>query len=291
MKFNEESPESSNLRQRVFNIKRLAAMPQVLGQLFEALDSEKTCAGHLAEIIEKDQALSSKVLSLANSAYYSRTRKVTTIERAVVVIGFEELNLMALGVGLADLFDFKKMPPGFDGEGLWSHCLAVSVMARELAKAANHPDPTEVMVAGLLHDVGKLVLATHLKNETQQLLELLEQGIPYYQAEEQAHLQHSILGYWLARRWGLPYTHAAVIRDHHSPMPGEPFSATTCLVFLADRLVKALGFGLAHKARPVDPALILKETKLTKEKLKQEVKKARETIPAYLSRWQPALKG
>ena len=277
--------DSADLRRRIFKIKRLAAMPQIVWQLMDALGDERTSAGRLGKIIENDVALASKVLSLANSAYYSLSRKVTTIDRAVVVIGFDELNLLAIGAGLAEVFDVKKAPAGFDGLDLWTHCLAVSWMARELAVVVREPVPAEVMVAGLMHDLGKLVLATQLPDELARLLELTGKGTPYFKAEGQLGLRHPVIGYWLAKRWDLPEVHSTTIRDHHAPRPSDPYYRTSCIVFLADRMVKALGYGLVQESPPAEELPALEETRLNQDQLLEAARKARGQLPSLIDQW------
>ena len=276
---------SVEIRRRVFQIERLAAMPQVLWRLVEALGDERTDARSLAKLIESDPGLTAKLLGLANSAYYGLSHKVTTIDRAVVVIGFHELQILALGAGLAELFDVDQSPPEMDGEGFWLHCLAVSWLAKELARAANYPTPAEVMVAGLLHDLGKLMLITHLSDEFAGIARMTSQGASYYQAEECQGLQHSILGYWLAKRWSLPDIHLWAIRDHHTLSEENPYLVTTCLVALADETAKSLGYGLAHKSRAMNQALALRATRLTREDLADVTMNAQVKVPVILDTW------
>jgi HD-like signal output (HDOD) protein len=109
-------------------------MPHVVFQLVDALGDSRTSAADLEEIIESDQALASKVLSLSNSAFYGFSQKISTIQRAVVAIGFSELQLLALGTGLADVFDHKGLPEKFNGEGMWIHSIAVAWIAKKTGR-------------------------------------------------------------------------------------------------------------------------------------------------------------
>jgi putative nucleotidyltransferase with HDIG domain len=281
----EEKPEPSELRNRVFQIERLRAMPIVISRLVDALADDRSTPSALERIIEGDQALASKILSLANSAYYGFSEKITTIRRAIVVIGFKELQLLALGASLAGLFDMRKAPPGFDSEGLWHHCMAVSWAARELALASRYPSSGEVMLAGLLHDLGKLVLATHLADYYVRVLKKVEEGVPYHEAEEQVGVSHTMIGNWLARKWNLPDIHVAAIRDHHSPRPADLYFTSTSLVHLADKVIKTLGFGLVHQAKVVDTTPIMKSAGLTMDKVRSVAFRAREEVPPLLHMW------
>jgi len=280
----EERAAQDLVRQRIFRIKRLAGMPHVVWRLMEALSDENVGIRELARIIESDQALTAKVLSLANSAYYGFSQQITTVERAAVLIGFQELQMMALGAGLSDVFDVSKAPPGFDGESLWLHCFAVSWLARELALVSDYPVPAEAMMAGLLHDLGKLALATHLADEFAKVLELEAQGLSYAQAEAKAKLYHTQVGYWLAKHWELPEIYLEAIRHHHSPSPNLPYYQTTYLVYLADRVAKSLGFGLVHKSLGKAAEAYTSAINLPERKLRSVIKKAQVEVPPNLEK-------
>lgn len=240
-------------------------MPPVAVQLLDALADERTTATRLARIIESDQALASKVLSLSNSAYYSISQKVTTIERAVVVIGWRELRILSLGASLVSVFDPRRMAVGFDGDGLWRHCLAVSLIARELADTARYPQPNEVLVAGLLHDIGKLITAAFLKEEAEQLTALVKQKMTYTQAEEKLDLRHERIGGLLATSWGLPEMHQEVIRTHHNPLITDAYYTVTCLTAAADNLAHQLGYICAQNNEPAPWDDVLAGSGLTDE--------------------------
>ncbi len=291
METNSAALAEKELKRRIFGIKSLAAMPQVVWQLIQVVNDDRSSVQQVEQIIEADQALASRVLNLANSAFYGFPNQIKTIQRAVVAIGFEELRLMALGAGLAEVFDPGRAPAGWDPKELWRHCLAVSWLSKELALAGRHPDPGEALVAGLLHDVGKLVLALHMRQEFQRLLALTNQGRPYYEAEAEVGLRHTLAGAWLARRWDLPEVFVAVIRDHHLPRPSDPFAKATALVFLANRLVKGLGFGMADHERPVDAAYALAASRLDAATLRGVTERARRQLPKLLDSWERLFQG
>jgi putative nucleotidyltransferase with HDIG domain len=286
MKASADIRQTTDLRRRIFQIERLAALPQVVWQLVEALGDDRTNANDLARLIETDAALSTKILSLANSSFYGLSQRVTTISRAVVVIGYDELQILALGAGLCGMFDLDKCPRGFDGQALWVHSLATSWVSKMFALAAGHPVPAEVMVAGLLHDLGKLLMAGYFQEELTQVLRLTQNGVPYFLAEEDLGVDHSTLGYWLARRWGLPEVHVSVIRDHHRLITGDPYFTTTCLVFLADGLVKTLGYGLVQEARPLSKTMALEAVGLTPKDYRLVATSAQQKVPDILEVWQ-----
>jgi HD-like signal output (HDOD) protein len=272
------------VQRRIFGIKRLAAMPQVVWRLTQALADERITINILSQIIQSDQALTSKVLSLVNSAYYGFATKIATVERAAMLLGFQELQLLALGAGLSDVFDLKKAPAEFDVEGLWLHCLAVSWLSNKLAETCRYPTPGEVMISGLLHDLGKLVLVTHLGDLFQDMLELEREGVPYHEAESLLFLHHVIIGFWLGKRWDLPEIHLEAIRYHHAPSPNLPHHVTTYIVHLADRVAKQMGFGLAQASRDVSTIPYSKAIALSEHDLRQVMKLALKELPPFLDK-------
>ncbi|MBI4774069.1 MAG: HDOD domain-containing protein [Deltaproteobacteria bacterium] len=272
-------------RRHVLQIERLEAMPHVVWQLLEALGSSHTTAAKLESIIEHDVALASKLLSLANSAYYGFQQRITTIRHAVVLIGYRELQFLALGSGLAGVFDFRKTPRGFNAEALWVHCMAVAWAASFIAEATRQVAPGEAMIAGLLHDVGKLVLATCLKEDLAALLDLEEGGMPYYLAEEELGLEHTRIGYWLAKRWSLPEVHTMVIQGHHRPQVKNPYVKAVCIVALADRLVKALRLGMIHDSRPWNVSMALKALNLSERTFREIATHVGRMLPSMQHLW------
>lgn len=275
----------ADLSGRIREIGRLAVLPQVAWELTASLRNEATTSRDLQRIIENDAALSAKVLSLANSAYYSPRQKIATIERAITVIGFNELEFLALGIGLADVFDLSKVPKGFDGQVLWLHSLAVAWLARELAEAAFYLDAQAVVIAGLLHDLGRLVLATHLKDELEKIMMLVTQGASFYQAELDLGLNHGLIGAALAQNWKLPDVHLAAIRDHHAPLTPGPFRDSTCLVALADDLARKFNFGSPENLPECDLISVVKTARLDQRRVNGIIRSAAERLPAVRQTW------
>jgi putative nucleotidyltransferase with HDIG domain len=272
--------QTNEVRRRIFQIERLATVPHVVWGIVESLNDDRTTAADLEQLIYGDPALASKMLSLANSAYYGLPRNVTTISRAVNVIGIQELQMLAAGVGLADPYDQGEKPADYRIKDLWIHSAAVSYAAGELAETSGHPLPDEVRTAGLLHDLGKLVLVNHLTEYLDRIMALTDAGLSYSEAERQTGLDHSTLGYWLAKRWGLPENHQIVIRDHHHPRPDKPAYITTCLVYLANELVNEVQD--RPYPRPPDSmnAEIIAVTNLNTEILEQVQEQTREKLAA-----------
>jgi len=276
-------------KELLVSLDRLPAMPQVAVRLLGALGDEDSTATDLEKIIGSDAALAAKMLSLASSAYYGFTQPVTTVRRAVVAIGFREIRLLALGASLASVFDPSQMPRGFDGEGLWIHSLAVSLASCELAERVHHRHPGELQAAGLLHDLGKLAAAVCFKDKTTELMARVKNGEAYHQAENELGINHSQIGYQLAHHWGLAELHYSAIRDHHQPAGERPFNLETCLVSLADRIIKELQYGSVDQSPALDPRPLIRETGLKKARYLEARRHIAKTLPPMLEAWREIL--
>ncbi len=286
MTTNIESVIDPQVSSRIKDIGRLSTLPQVTWELMRLLGDENTTPDDLQKVVEQDPALSAKVISLGNSAYYGLRTPATTISRAIVIIGFKELEFLALGLGLADTFDLRKVPHGFDGEGLWLHSLSVSWTAREVAAVTRLADPGEAMLAGLLHNLGQIMLVTHFTVQLQKLMSHVAPGRSFLEAESELGLWHEAIGYLLARNWGMPEFLQNVILYHHRPEISPANRSTVELVNLAIKLVAMTDFGLEHEnPGPDAPGYLDIVPSMSKEEKDKILEKIKITLPLMAPTW------
>lgn len=273
---------------RIKDIGRLATLPQVTWELMRLLSNEATTPDDLQKVVEQDPALSAKVISLGNSAYYGLRTPAATISRAIMVIGFRELEFLAMGLGLADTFDLREVPHGFDGEALWLHSLSVAWTAREVAAVTRLVDPGEAMLAGLLHNIGQIMMVTHFTVQLQKLMNCVEaDGYSFAEAEVHLGLWHEVIGFLLARNWGMPKYLEDVILYHHRPEAASSSKVTVEVVNIAVRLVDQTEFRLDYEEFYHDTAVaggVLMERMTTEEKDKLLDKMA-VTLPLMAPTW------
>src|SRR5207253_2312912 len=146
----------------VISRKNLPTIPAVLARVLGLVDREDSSTRDLVDLIEHDQALTGKMLRLANSAFFGQSRRVATIPRAVMLLGFSTVRNLALGVKVWDTIAHG-IPPAHLEE-LWTHAVMVAVASKVLGAKLCAGDPDEAFTAGLLHDVGRLVLAARFKD-------------------------------------------------------------------------------------------------------------------------------
>lgn len=233
------------------SIRELPSLPQVLVGISRVASDPGAGAHQLAEVILKDQALTMKVLRISNCAQYAVcSQRITTVSRAVVMLGFESVRAMALGLGSYNLLSSLEKG-GKIHEGFWKSSIAVAVACQELAGLVNIKTVEEAFVAGLLHDVGKLILTQHDLNKARLVYNSGLGGKALLRWETQAFgVDHAEVAGELARRWELPPVLERAVEHHHRPFSEVPDDLGERLAFLvgvAKSLVEPL---LREEAEP-----------------------------------------
>ena len=230
-------------------IQNLPTLPLVAQRLRDVMEDPLSSADDAARIIEGDQSLAAKVLSLVNSAYYGLPREITKISQAVPLLGFRATSQIALSISVINMFNDKETGK-FDREGLWRHSIACAICAQMIAKRTGYRRAEDCFSGGLLHDVGKLVLDQFLHEELVAILEETEKGEVSFLEAERHHLglDHAVIGEWLARKWKLPLPVVVSIRHHHEDVEErQGFSLSKdCvvdIVRLSDAICRYRGIG------------------------------------------------
>jgi HD-like signal output (HDOD) protein len=191
----------------------LPTLPTVIAKMLELVDNPKTSASSLSNLIMRDQVLTAKILKMANSSFYAFPRQIATVKLALVVLGFENVKEMALSLSVLNSFKGENNKH-FDTSMFWQHSVSVGACTRMLARETCYRLAGEAFVAGLLHDIGKVVLNQYLPKEFAEIQTLIfEGGVPCDRAEtEILGVTHAEVGAWLAERWNLPVILVEAIR-------------------------------------------------------------------------------
>jgi putative nucleotidyltransferase with HDIG domain len=252
------------------SLRDLPSLPQVLVKISRVASDPKATAAGLSDVILRDQALTLKILRIANSARYALyAQRVTTVSRAVMVLGFQSVRAVALGLGSFHLLSALERG-GRVLEQFWRDAMATAVICQEMAGLFGMAAAEEAFVAGLLHDVGKLILAEHDPKAVAALY-VSEMVGPALLAGEKAAfgVDHTEVAGELGRRWELPEVLQKAMTQHHRHFAAPPVDRGDLLAFLvgASKTVAAtLGTGsedlrdLASKMarvlrKPVGPVL------------------------------------
>jgi len=207
------------LMQRLESSSSLPTLPHILLRIMEVCDQEDTQFRELSQLIDKDPALSSKILSLVNSTRYGLPNKVRSIEQALPLIGMEAVKNAAICASIHQVF--AKMEGGalFNLKSFWKHSLTCAGLAKLIAQRIRYPNPEEAFLAGLIHDLGKLVLWVNLPREYAALLRRIkEQPGGLLLEEAKLGATHSEVGGWLIRKWNLNSLLADAVSFHHEPL-------------------------------------------------------------------------
>ena len=243
--------ERGEMRGLIEKVTSLPTLPGVVEKVATMADREDTTASQLGNEISKDQVLSAKVLKLVNSGFYGFSQPVTRISHAMVLLGFNVVKTLVLSTTVLDMMAQSM-------SGVWEHSLACARTAAIIAKQIEMPDPEEISVAGLLHDLGKVAVHENLPEEYERVTDLIErEKMLLYQAEGQTlgGVTHATIGGWLLEKWSIPSKLVAPIAHHHDFHPVREHADRTAVIHLADILCRAEGFGSGgdHKIPVLNP--------------------------------------
>lgn len=218
-------PTDSGLRIRklqliIDQIDKLPTLPAVASRVLSMACSDDASARDLTQIIEGDQSLTSRIIALASSAGVGGGKNVSSVDRAVALLGFEAIRNSVLSLKVFDLFNgqgHRANRTAFDRTAFWKHCMAVAVAAQMIARRTRGVDGGEAFVAGLLHDVGKVALDFALPKTFDQVVRRVSgQRLSFAQAETRIlGLDHAAIGRRLATNWGFPEPLVNAIWLHH----------------------------------------------------------------------------
>ena len=207
-------PASVDLKRQIYSLRDLPTLPVVARKILMAADEEDNSFRSLAEMVSRDQALTAKVLGLANSAYYGHRARVRTLNHAIAIIGTAMLKQLSLGVFVIQSWASKGNP---ERTRFWQHSIAAAHAASLIAEESGRIPPEEAFCAGLLHDIGALVLDMWFPEAYGEVRLAIDDDTPLDEVERRVlEVNHARAGGWLAERWQLPPALIAGIAGHHS---------------------------------------------------------------------------
>jgi putative nucleotidyltransferase with HDIG domain len=223
----------------------LPPLPAVAARVMGMADDDRTSAMDMAQVLSTDQALTAKLIRVSNSAYYGFARRVSTVREAVVMLGFKQVRQVAVGASLINAFKTNRRPNDpFDVDLFWGHSVAVAVAAEALAKKTHSAKPEDAFTAGILHDIGRLVIRQTMPNEFAEALLIARNGeMDLRDAElETTGYAHDEVGRALGELWKFPGHLIDAVRCHHDFNLTPANDGLSGVVAQANRL--ALHYGL-----------------------------------------------
>jgi len=228
-------------------IKNVPSLPSVVIKLRKYLNDPDVSFDELAKVIQVDPGLTANILQLANSAYFGWTRTIKTVQEAITRLGTNRVFQMVLCMSVAPLV--RKPIRGYDtdAEGLWEHSIAVAICAEQLALALKLKDMDAAFTAGLLHDMGKVVMGTFVEVDDEPIKEIMHSdGLSFNEAEQMVMgIDHAEVAGELLKVWNLPNDVVEAARWHHCPSQASAeHQQLVDLVHLADVLCINVGWGM-----------------------------------------------
>jgi putative nucleotidyltransferase with HDIG domain len=230
--------KTMSVQDRMERLKELPTLPNVVQKISQMVESKKTSAEDVGKIISTDQVLTAKVLKLINSAFYGFPGRISSVKHGLVLLGFNVVKGLVLSASVFDMMEGEMVD-------LWEHSLGTAITSGIIARKLKIKDPEEVSVAGLLHDIGKVVIKVSFPEEYKRIRELVdEQEMSMIEAEKSLlETNHPRLASWLCEKWNLPPNLKDPITYHHSPSLAKAAPKQTAIIHFADILVKGKGFG------------------------------------------------
>ncbi|MFN2309596.1 MAG: HDOD domain-containing protein [Gammaproteobacteria bacterium] len=226
------------------DVSYLVSPPDICVKVFELVESNDASTQQLGEVIGRDPSLTARLLRLVNSAYFNFSRRIDTVSRAVTIVGVRELYSLVIAVSA--IKSFSNLPNNLVNiDTFWRHGIYTGLIARALAKQCRVLHPERLFVAGMLHDIGSLVLYNRMPETAADLLLICDgdEGILHQAELAELGFSHADLGGALLNTWMLPETLQEAVCYHH--MPGYALSAEreASIVHLADNLANRAQLG------------------------------------------------
>ncbi len=235
--------DESTLRVRVAHLRSVPTLPRLFERVVGALEDPDVDFDHVAQLIEIDQALTAQVLRVANSAFYSTQATVSRVSEALVILGTVVTRSVVLSTTVFD-------PSAVRLRGFFEHAVGCAAAAGALARVAKRGHPEELAAAGLLHDIGKVVLYKEMPDVFEHIVARAMGEGRTFRAVEQELLgtDHGEIASWLMERWRFPPSLAEPIVLHHAPSRARIAHDETAIVHVANVVVRALGYGTGGDA-------------------------------------------
>lgn len=226
-------------RNALDGISQIPSLPSLVSRIISVLNNQRSNAEDVSRLLEMDVGLSSKVLRLANSSYYSPVGDIASVHRAIIHLGFNTVSSIVISASAFNLFRNPENPVNLNRIAFWRHSISVALNARVFATfATQNLDPEIAFTQGMLHDLGALVLESQFPQEYATLLgDVRRKGGILHQVEKDYFgMDHGEVGSQLLARWGIPDVVRIPIQDHHHLDAMHGFQKYTEVLALADYL-------------------------------------------------------
>lgn len=241
--------ERSSLRDIIMNTRDLPSMPHVASKVLELSSNPHSSARQLQQVISDDQAMAARILKIANSAMYSCSRKVKTLTEAIVMLGFNSIRSLVVTSASRNLYLSSGARMGLKERLLWEHSVGTAFACRLLVQKRHPGLMEEAFLAGLMHDIGKLVLNMHASAQFDEIVQIVYNERRLFAETEREILgfDHAQVGALLVGKWKLSPLLERSIAAHHDPASFAPDNPLLLYLDLANALCRRQGIGFVHQ--------------------------------------------
>jgi HD-like signal output (HDOD) protein len=247
------------IRHKILNtlrdIRNLPTLPNVVMEILRLCDDPNSNTREIAALIENDPVLTTKVLKLVNSSYFGLSKELYSVNQALVLIGYNQMKNLILSTSMLQMFKKDTQVGSFSRRELWKHSIGVGIATRFLSKRYRVENPEQAFVAGLIHDVGKVIIDWFFHEHFVKIIDLVEQESCWIREAEQRVMKvtHEDIGSYLTTRWHLPDLFRETIAYHHEPSRAREHQSLAAIVQVADNIIRQLKVG--YGGDPTIPSL------------------------------------
>jgi len=235
------------LEQIINSIDRLRPMPSSVERIIRALDNPMSTASLISEYIGLDQALAATILQMANTAALGYGPSCTSLDDAVMRLGFKRIKTIVFGAAASGPLNHRLPGYRYGAGDLWNHSVACAASAQWISRALRYPNPEEAYVAGLLHDIGKLILDQFVLADYYQIIQLMHRRrLRLWQVEEELFgVNHAGVGGMASQKWHFPENLVDAIQYHHAPSLAVYNQKLASIINVANAFATRDAIGLA----------------------------------------------
>lgn len=245
----DEQWNTTLLRSSILNLtEEIRPSSNVAIRAIQLINNENIPITELEQLVLQDQVLAANILKEANSAYYGLSRQVHTISRAIAYLGIKTFKKIVMNTCLSEIYNKAITTYDMEEGAFFHHSVACARISEAIAKVTGYIEPETAYMAGLLHDIGKIVIERHGTDLFLQVTSrVLLQNESFVQAEKDVFgLDHAAIGQYIAHNWQLPIELEEAIAFHHEPENMNIISPLPCIVHIANHICNIAGIGLAN---------------------------------------------
>jgi putative nucleotidyltransferase with HDIG domain len=230
----------------IAKVNEIPALPNVVIRVMQLTEDPESTVKDIHNVLSQDQAMTARVLRLANSAFYGFARRIGSVTEAVILLGFKTIRGIVLAAAVSDIMNHSIKGYSLEKGELWLHSQAVAMAARTISRKVRYDNPDLAFTGGLLHDIGKIVLDQSMQELYKEVIDTVtNENITFSEAEDAVlGFNHSIVGGKVAAKWKLPTNLVEAIEFHHNPDDATIDPQLVAIVHISDAICVSMGIGM-----------------------------------------------